>query len=72
MPRSTSITTEARGMGPLPRLLLEEAGERRLLDLLRQAVHAPIARDALRHFREEDAYLGAGQCRDVRRSSQTI
>ena len=37
MPRSTSLTTEARGMGPLPRLLLEEAGERRLLDLLRQA-----------------------------------
>jgi AraC-like DNA-binding protein len=36
MVRTTPTTTEACGMGPLPRLVLEAAGEDRLLRLLRQ------------------------------------
>jgi AraC-like DNA-binding protein len=35
--RTTPATTEARGMGPLPRLVLEAAGKERLLDLLQEA-----------------------------------
>lgn len=37
MPKKLSATTEARGMGPLPRLVREGAGEATLLRLLRQA-----------------------------------
>ena len=42
MPRTTPTTTEARGMGPLPRLVVEGAGERKLIGLLRQAA-LPVA-----------------------------
>lgn len=48
--RTRPATTEARGMGPLPRLVLEAAGEERLLDLLRQAElpHAVLDNPRLR------------------------
>ncbi len=34
MARTTPTTTEARGMGPLPRLVIEGGSERQLLSLL--------------------------------------
>lgn len=45
MGQATPITTEARGMGPLPRLVLEAAGEERLLGLLRAAELPPAVLD---------------------------
>ena len=45
MMRTTPATTEARGMGPLPRLVIEAEGEERLLDLLRRAELPPAVLD---------------------------
>lgn len=45
MIRTTPATTEARGMGPLPRLVIEAEGEERLLDLLRRAELPPAVLD---------------------------